>query len=76
MGKVRDNFVKVAEHKGVEKAFDHFFYWVRENNTPEDLETFSPVPGSLKTDQNIGFRRRKQWVNYMQLGSVQVDMNT
>ena len=40
MGKVRDNFVKVAEHKGVEKAFDHFFYWVRENNTPEDLETF------------------------------------
>ena len=38
MGKVRDNFVKVAEHKGVEKAFDHFFYWVRENNTPEDLE--------------------------------------
>ena len=39
MGKVRDNFVKV-EHKGVEKAFDHFFYWVRENNTPEDLETF------------------------------------
>lgn len=40
MGRVRDNFVKVAEHKGVEKAFDHFFYWVRENNTPEDLETF------------------------------------
>jgi len=40
MGKVRDNFVKVAEHKGVEKAFDHFFYWVRENNAPEDLETF------------------------------------
>ncbi len=40
MHEVRDNFMKVAEHKGVEKAFDHFFYWVRENNDPEDLEVF------------------------------------
>ena len=40
MNKVRDNFMKVTEHKGVEKAFDHLFYWVRENNSPEDLETF------------------------------------
>lgn len=40
MAKVRDNFMKVTEHKGVEKAFDHFFYWVRENNEPEDLEVF------------------------------------
>ena len=40
MGKVRDNFMKVTEHKGVEKAFDHLFYWVRENNSPEDLEIF------------------------------------
>lgn len=40
MNRVRDNFMKVAEHKGAEKAFDHLFYWVRENNTPEDLETF------------------------------------
>ncbi|MCD8021284.1 MAG: glutamyl-tRNA reductase [Clostridiales bacterium] len=40
MAKVRDNFLKVAEHKGVENAFDHFFYWVRENNDPEDLEVF------------------------------------
>lgn len=40
MARVRDNFMKVTEHKGVEKAFDHFFYWVRENNSPEDLETF------------------------------------
>ena len=40
MNRVRDNFMKVTEHKGVEKAFDHLFYWVRENNSPEDLETF------------------------------------
>ena len=40
MARVRDNFMKVTEHKGVEKAFDHFFYWVRENNEPEDLEVF------------------------------------
>lgn len=40
MADVRDNFMKVTEHKGVEKAFDHFFYWVRENNTPEDLAVF------------------------------------
>lgn len=40
MARVRDNFMKVTEHKGVEKAFDHFFYWVRENNGPEDLERF------------------------------------
>lgn len=40
MARARDNFMKVAEHKGVEKAFDHFFYWVRENNEPEDLEIF------------------------------------
>ncbi|MDO4975818.1 MAG: glutamyl-tRNA reductase [Eubacteriales bacterium] len=40
MNNVRDNFMKVTEHKGVEKAFDHLFYWVRENNTPEDLEIF------------------------------------
>ena len=38
MAKVRDNFMKVTEHKGVEKAFDHLFYWVRENNDPEDLD--------------------------------------
>ncbi|MDO5146245.1 MAG: glutamyl-tRNA reductase [Eubacteriales bacterium] len=40
MAKVRDNFMKVTGHKGVEKAFDHLFYWVRENNSPEDLEVF------------------------------------
>ena len=40
MAKVRDNFMKVTEHKGVGKAFDHLFYWVRENNDPEDLEMF------------------------------------
>lgn len=40
MAKVRDNFMKVTEHKGVEKAFDHLFYWVRENNDPGDLEMF------------------------------------
>lgn len=40
MAQVRDNFLKVTEHKGVEKAFDHLFYWVRENNDPEDLEVF------------------------------------
>ncbi len=40
MNEVRDNFLKVTEHKGVEKAFDHLFYWVRENNSPEDLEIF------------------------------------
>ncbi len=40
MGKVRETFMEVTENKGVEKAFDHLFYWVRENNSPEDLETF------------------------------------
>lgn len=40
MARVRENFMKVAEHKGVEKAFDHLFYWVRENNSPEGLEAF------------------------------------
>ncbi len=40
MHTAKTNFIDVAEHKGVEKAFDHLFYWVRENNSPEDLETF------------------------------------
>ncbi|MBR5047641.1 MAG: glutamyl-tRNA reductase [Eubacterium sp.] len=40
MRSVKDNFIRVTEHKGVDKAFDHFFYWVRENNTPEDIEIF------------------------------------
>ena len=40
MNTMRENFLKVAEHKGVKSAFDHFFYWVRENNSPEDLQAF------------------------------------
>ncbi len=40
MKNVKENFMKVTEHKGVEKAFDHLFYWVRENNSPEDIEVF------------------------------------
>lgn len=40
MQSVKENFMRVTEHKGVEKAFDHFFYWVRENNAPEDIEVF------------------------------------
>lgn len=40
MARVRENFLEVAEKKGVEKAFDHLFYWVRENNTPQALENF------------------------------------
>ncbi len=40
MGKVKDNYMQVAEKKGAKRAFDHLFYWVRENNTPEDLEIF------------------------------------
>lgn len=40
MARVRENFLEVAEKKGVEKAFDHLFYWVRENNTPQALEIF------------------------------------
>lgn len=40
MNTMRDNFLKVAEHKGVRNAFDHLFYWVRENNSPEDLQAF------------------------------------
>lgn len=40
MAQVRDNMLKVAEKKGFAKAFDHLFYWVRENNEPEDLEVF------------------------------------
>ncbi len=40
MHNVKENFMKVTEHKGAEKAFDHLFYWVRENNTPEDIQVF------------------------------------
>ena len=40
MQSVKENFMKVTEHKGVNKAFDHFFYWVRENNSPEDIDIF------------------------------------
>lgn len=40
MARVRENFLEVAEKKGVEKAFDHLFYWVREINTPQALENF------------------------------------
>lgn len=40
MNTMRENFLKVADHKGVRKAFDHLFYWVRENNSPEDLQAF------------------------------------
>lgn len=40
MQRMRDNFLKVAEHKGTKNAFDHLFYWVRENNSPEDLQVF------------------------------------
>lgn len=40
MRKARDNFMKVAEEKGEQKAFDHLFFWVRENNNPDDLEVF------------------------------------
>ncbi len=40
MRSMREDFMKVAEHKSVEKAFDHLFYWVRENNDPADLEIF------------------------------------
>ena len=84
MGKVRDNFVKVAEHKGVEKErithrkiWKHFSSaWIIKKDDRQVLSRRKKfVPKLLKTDQNTGFRRRKQWVNYMQLGSVQVDMN-
>lgn len=40
MAQVKSNAIKVAESKGIEKAFDHLFYWIRENNSPEDLEIF------------------------------------
>ena len=40
MRKARDNFMKVAEEKGEQKAFEHLFFWVRENNNPDDLEVF------------------------------------
>lgn len=40
MADTKKKFVKVAEKKGAEKAFDQLFYRVRENNTPEDLEIF------------------------------------
>lgn len=40
MHQMRENFLKVADHKGVKNAFDHLFYWVRENNSPEDLQAF------------------------------------
>lgn len=40
MARLKENFMDVAGHKGVERAFDHLFYWVRENNSPEDLQVF------------------------------------
>ena len=40
MRKVKQNFLEVADKKGTDKAFDHLFYWIRENNEPENLETF------------------------------------
>lgn len=40
MANIKKDFMKMAEKKGVEKAFDQMFYRVRENNTPEDLENF------------------------------------
>ncbi len=40
MEKTREAFLKRAEVKNPRNALDHLFYWVREHNTPEDLETF------------------------------------
>ena len=40
MRQARENFMKVAAEKGEKKAFDHMFFWVRENNSPDDLEVF------------------------------------
>ena len=40
MRQARENFMKVAAEKGEKKAFDHLFFWVRENNDPDDLEVF------------------------------------
>ena len=33
-------FKKMVEHKGVDYALNQFFFWVRDNNMPEDLEVF------------------------------------
>ena len=33
-------FKRMVEHKGVDYALNQFFFWVRDNNTPEDLEIF------------------------------------
>ncbi len=48
--KIREDFLKVAEQKGTKNAFDHLLYWVRENNSPQDLQMFFEC---LKTADDV-----------------------
>lgn len=40
MKKEKFAFKRMAEYKGVDYALNQFYFWVRDNNTPEDLEIF------------------------------------
>ena len=33
-------FKKMVEYKGLDYALDQFYFWIRESNSPEDLEVF------------------------------------
>jgi glutamyl-tRNA reductase len=40
MRKEKRAFKKMVEYKGLDYALDQFYFWVRESNSPEDLEVF------------------------------------
>ncbi|MBR0411209.1 MAG: glutamyl-tRNA reductase [Eubacterium sp.] len=40
MREEKQNFRKMVEFKGLDYALNQFYIWVRENNSPEDLEIF------------------------------------
>lgn len=40
MRKEKRAFKKMVEYKGLDYALDQFYFWIRESNTPEDLEVF------------------------------------
>ncbi|MBQ9155787.1 MAG: glutamyl-tRNA reductase [Eubacterium sp.] len=40
MRKEKRAFKKMAEYKNLDYALDQFYFWIRESNTPEDLEVF------------------------------------
>ena len=40
MRKEKRAFKKMVEYKGLDYALDQFYFWIRESNSPEDLEVF------------------------------------